>query len=841
MPTGSSPHALRGMVDRPSHDSSGPRIRQAPSLARSGEGSRQSKSNRGYSARSRTSYEDDDIPLPNTNTQRRHTGRLKRAKAESISARRAWMAALFAVCIYLLKRAPGATGPAALYDAILEKRNWEHDLGTSYRLSVEIFAAPKPFIGHDAEHQTRAIESWLALNPCPKVTLLGTGEGYDHVVRTYGLNWRKDVDTSFLGVPLFSAIVAAANESQADVAVIANSDIMFFDDFTFAIQKINRDSMGNPWMLLGARWDIPYVPRKVLRIKNSRRVRSNERDRRKMVRWARENGTLHTYGGIDVWAWNTNAGAGLYDGTMPHFVFGRGKYDNWFTHEVISAGHRKVVDASEACTFVHVLHDHHLVTAEGSANPDVADSASAGGNRSRRALLSATRATRATRAYWNEGARVKFELYVNTYLAAAHGTYTNQMGTILHAPFKMQSCYEEEGLCLFVRKRPNSCRCEHSTFVRTAQSDPFVLNDTKMIFCGLQSSDSLEPDASDRDTLSRFVISGRKRAYVTSAQKMGSHGLATTDNSYVHSTLLNNAGSGSKIKHLDKQGTEGPFGLPLLLPGLLDVVEHQTGERRIVLTMLNSNHKSLLQRFVCAARRAGVFQSLIVAALDDETYHFAITRGIAVYLEETVYKSPEEETEAMGAQFASPGLNILISLRGRVTKKVVDYNFQVFYADPDVMLQANPFGELPQNISEVAVLGYQPVAGSANLGGGVQSRAFSTAMLYARPGKVSSLFLGQIAQLSGEQTLEKLLKAAEGTKYAILPPSKYIDAVTEVPEEAGESVAIHVGAPGEAHTKLEVISRSGLDLYDDLLEVCRILHDEERKWRWPLRLLGTNT
>lgn len=749
------------------------------------------------------------------------------------------MAALFALCISFLKRSP-VTGTSALYDAILEKRDFERGVDTRRPLSVEIFAAPKPFRGEDAEHQTRAIESWIALRPRPKVTLLGTGEGYEEVVRTYNLNWRKQVDTTFLGVPLFSSIVAAANQSQADVAVIANSDILFFDDFTFAIRKINRDAM-KPWMLLGARWDIPYVPQNLLRLRNNHRKRPPERERRRMVRFARENGTLHTYGGIDVWAWNTNAGARLYDGTMPNFVFGRGKYDNWLTHEVIAAGHRKIIDASEACTFVHVVHDHHLVTSENSAHL----AGGAGNSSHHRALLSTSR------SFWNDGARVKFELYINTYLAAAHGSYTTQMGTILHAPFKLQSCYEEEGLCFFFRRRPSSCRCEHSTFVRSAQSDPFALNDTRIIFCGLQSSDALQQDASDADTLYRFVISGRERAYASSVKKMGPQGLASTDKSYVHGVLLKSAGSaGSKFDDLDQQRGGSPFGLPLLLPRLLDVIEQRTGRKQVVLTLLNSNHKSLLQRFVCSARRAGVFQSLVVAALDDETYHFAITRGIAVYLEETVYTNDDEEGRAMDAQFASPGFNILTSLRGRVTHKLTGVGFQVFYADPDVMLQENPFESLPRGVGEVAVLGSGELQGqqlgahssdSKQVPGeGVRPAPFSTAMIYARPGKMSEAFLKRIGQvMSGEESGQKLMEAAKGTEYSILAVGKYVNAVAELPEERGESVAIHIGARGEAHTKIEAMAhRDWLDLYDDLIEVCRTPQDTEQKWGWAASLRG---
>lgn len=106
---------------------------------------------------------------------------------------------------------------------------------------------------------------------------------------------------------------------------------------------------------------------------------------------------------MDIWAWNTD-GPRLFDPIMPHFVFGRGKYDNWLTHETIQAGRRQVVDVSETCLTVHVRHDYHLVTAEKKPG---------------RRLLG---------QFWSEGKKVKFELFVNIFLSLNVGSYTNQMG-----------------------------------------------------------------------------------------------------------------------------------------------------------------------------------------------------------------------------------------------------------------------------------------------------------------------------------------------------------------------------------------------------------------------------
>ncbi|KAI0558901.1 hypothetical protein FGB62_181g04 [Gracilaria domingensis] len=57
----------------------------------------------------------------------------------------------------------------------------------------------------------------------------------------------------------------------------------------------------------------------------------------KLRQYVMNHGRLHTYGGMDLWAWNPD-GPPLFDGHMPPFIFGGGKYDNWLTHETIVAG-----------------------------------------------------------------------------------------------------------------------------------------------------------------------------------------------------------------------------------------------------------------------------------------------------------------------------------------------------------------------------------------------------------------------------------------------------------------------------------------------------------------------
>lgn len=206
--------------------------------------------------------------------------------------------------------------------------------------------------------------------------------------------------------------------------MIINGDILLFDDFIQTVKKVVSNF--EHFLIVGARYDIDELPKDL--------SEDDPQYTRKIREHVLSTGTLHTYGGMDVWAWNTD-GPRLFDPVMPHFIFGRGKYDNWLTHETIAAGRRQVVDASETCLTVHIRHDYHLVAgnAAGNGEETAVDTAS------RRSLKG---------AFWSEGKKSKFELFINIYLSLHVGTYTNQMGNVLFAPWSYRFVWNRQ-VCVF--------------------------------------------------------------------------------------------------------------------------------------------------------------------------------------------------------------------------------------------------------------------------------------------------------------------------------------------------------------------------------------------------------
>lgn len=432
---------------------------------------------------------------------------------------------------------------------------------------LHFFTAPKPFSGEERKSQLRALRSWLSISPRPRVTFFGNATGISHVAHAYNLRHEPQIDTTFLGIPILPSILSNVHKlsSTCDncITIFLNADIIVFDDLIEALSKLSA-SYQSGWLAVAARWDIDKLPFNA------------------DAKYAREVARLHTYGGIDLWAWDSASGA-LFDEFIPPFVLGRGKYDNWLTHEIITKGNRKVVDISHACTLIHEKHDYHLITRDGIIDLD-----EQAGHSSQQGKTE----------YWSTATRSKFELYINSYLATHHGSYTNQEGTIFHTPFMLMKCYNEDGLCLIQRRRPHTCRCEYSPFVQDAQNDPYTLQDSRIIFCGMLSQ-SYGRDS--RLEKRRWRISGHSDKKTSLSAESSDH-------------------------------SPKSFGLPLTLSHLLKVPQDQSELRTVILVVGDFSDRFLITELVCSMRKSKIFSGLIVAALDDQLYEYCIVRGMPVYL-----------------------------------------------------------------------------------------------------------------------------------------------------------------------------------------------------------------
>jgi beta-arabinofuranosyltransferase len=351
-----------------------------------------------------------------------------------------------------------------------------------------------------------------------------------------------------------------------------------------------------------------------------------------------------------VWAWNTR-GPRLFGPVMPHFIFGRGKYDNWMTHEAISYNKRQVIDASETILLVHVRHDYHLVSGNTDAVvPGTSNELSSANGRSRevkngRALLGTQ--------FWSEGKMSKFELFINIYLSLHVGTYTNQKGSVLYAPWKLGRCAEPSGMCTTRRKRPGNCPCEYSSYTSATQTDPVVKEGSRVVRCGLLSSENKDS----------FAIPMADAA---------------------------------------SQAEPESFGLPLTLRGVTNKVQENN---TIILTALTFGYRAIMMNWVCNLRELGI-ENFVIASLDPDLYKYAYTRGLPTYYENTV--TPGGATVNADAAYGTNTFKEITKAKSRVVLRFLKLGYNVVWSDCDIIIFKNPILHLWNQNADLAIQSNAP-------------------------------------------------------------------------------------------------------------------------------------
>lgn len=624
------------------------------------------------------------------------------------------------------------------------------------KISLEIFSAPKPFTGEDKANNERAIRSWLRLKPTPRVTLLGYDIGYDEAAQEFGLNIERRVDKNFLGVPLFNSMLQRANDSTAMITVIINGDILLFDDFIQTLKKVISNF--EHYLVVAARYDVDKLPDG---------LEDSDPD---YVRGVRQHvlasGTLHTYGGMDVWAWNTD-GPRLFDPIMPHFIFGRGKYDNWLTHETIAAGRRQVIDVSETCLTVHVRHDYHLVAGKEGQN-------------AARKILG---------AFWSEGKKSKFELFINIYLSLHVGSYTNQMGNVLFAPWKLSLCLEPTGMCLLKRKRPGICNCEFSSFVSNTQTDPVVKNGSRVIRCGMISVETKE----------NFVI-----------------------------PVLPPGGS-----------TEAPaFGLPLTMKS---VIEKVVVNNTIILSALNYGYRGIMMNWVCNMRHLGI-TNYVIAALDADLYKFAYTRSLPTYMENTIFQGLNSSI-INDATYGSDSFKQLTKMKSRVVVRLLKEGYNVLWSDSDIIYFRNPIQDMWAYNADLAIQtnapDNEPMNGRRRLNSGLYLarsnpetiQAFEDIIVFASKSRMSEqpCFYDVMCGKEGQTAEGDDTCRYNGMVVKVLNRHLYPNGITDgiwdttpgkIPEKFPQLYILHNNWVKGADGKRERFERHNFILYDRESELC---------------------
>lgn len=301
------------------------------------------------------------------------------------------------------------------------------------------------------------------------------------------------------------------------------------------------------------------------------------------------------------------------------------------THEAISAGFREVIDASETSLLVHLRHDYHLVAGNGERLPPKSGVLGPAA-RHGRSLLS--------KQFWSEGKHSKFELFINIFLSLHVGTYVNQMGSVLYAPWKLGRCAEPTGMCLGRRKRPGMCPCEYSSFTAATQTDPSVKDGSRVIRCGMLSTES-------KGSFSIPVVPPPSNTEPES------------------------------------------FGMPLTVKSITDSVAQNN---TVILTALTFGYRSIMMNWVCNLRELGI-SNFVIAALDEDLYKFAFTRGLPTYYESTATSGRHDAVNS-DAAYGTPSFKEITKAKSRVVLRLLKLGLNVQWSDCDVIFFKNPLEHL---------------------------------------------------------------------------------------------------------------------------------------------------
>ena len=209
---------------------------------------------------------------------------------------------------------------------------------------LTIFTVPREFAGDFAAIQRTALESWLALRPAPEVILLGDDGGTAEAAREHGLEHVPGIARNELGTPLLDDVFEQARRLATNkLLCFLNADIVLLEDFSAAVARVAV--LPEPFLMIGECRNLDPA------------LAAAELRSGRLAEVARARGRSRGAKAIDYFVFSRD----LY-GSVPPFVLGRTRYDNWLVWRARDLG-ATVVDATPVVTAVH--QDHHYAFVPG--------------------------------------------------------------------------------------------------------------------------------------------------------------------------------------------------------------------------------------------------------------------------------------------------------------------------------------------------------------------------------------------------------------------------------------------------------------------------------------------
>jgi hypothetical protein len=210
---------------------------------------------------------------------------------------------------------------------------------------LTFFTTAKPFVGHNRVIQRNALKSWTLAHPDVEVILFGNEEGAAAAAKDLGIRHEPHTLKNDAGSNRMDYLFARAQAiARHDVLCYGNCDIIFLNDFCFALQRVL--AAHEEFLVVGRRWDTEIT----------QSWDFEKADWQKNIRdLAMQTGKQRTPDWIDYFIFSR----GLFL-DLPALVVGRVFWDNWTVWKALEM-RKPVVDASRAILAVHQNHDygHH--------------------------------------------------------------------------------------------------------------------------------------------------------------------------------------------------------------------------------------------------------------------------------------------------------------------------------------------------------------------------------------------------------------------------------------------------------------------------------------------------
>ena len=203
-----------------------------------------------------------------------------------------------------------------------------------------MFACLKPFIGHIAVIQRNAITSWTLLNPRPDIILCGDEAGVREIAQEFSLRHLPDILRNEYGTPLLNDLFKKAESaSVTDLLCYINSDIILFNDFMQALERVSK--LRRRFLMCGQRWNFDIQELIDFGAGWDKRLRAE----------VMQKGVIDLREAVDFFVFPR----GLL-GEMPPLALGRLYWDSWILFRARSAG-ASLIDVTQVVIAVHQKHD----------------------------------------------------------------------------------------------------------------------------------------------------------------------------------------------------------------------------------------------------------------------------------------------------------------------------------------------------------------------------------------------------------------------------------------------------------------------------------------------------